>query len=46
MLGMYQGGNPCALVETGIYDQYARADGSFSAVANFRFSALVKFLFF
>ena len=29
MLGMYQGGDPFALVETGIHDQYTQAGNRF-----------------
>ena len=36
VLGIYHGGNPFALVETGIRDQYTRAEGSFLSRCQFQ----------
>ena len=39
VLGIYQGGNPFALVETGIPDQYTRVGSRFSSYCKFQVSS-------
>ena len=42
VLGMYQGGNPFALIETGIYDQYTWTEGRFSSLYQFQVLSTVQ----